>query len=417
MRGTRSVGKLAARAVPLPAAGAAVPFEAHAIRAILLISGWIGQAFELWLATLCPPGGRELAAALAANQRLRAENELLRSRLARLAPHRRPQFRRWERLEILMLRARYRLSIERTAKIFVLCPATVAHWAAELRRGVLHLVRTRRPLNALPDLIAAIVHAVKRDMPRWGTRRIAGILARLGLAGSRASVQRILRRPPPRRRIRANRATAPRRRPGILRPRAPRHMFFADFTRVRSLFRLFSITIGAVLDGFSRKVVAITAWRGEPTAKDARELLRRAIQRAGGRPRHFVTDRGTQFTARIFRRYLRRRRIRHRYGAVGCHGSIALVERFWLTLKTELLDMGVIFLPLAALRRALQRRVSWYNAERPHLGLGLRTPSEVFAGRPPRQRRVPRQGERQLLDRRDFGLNCSLPVYRVQRAG
>jgi transposase InsO family protein len=59
------------------------------------------------------------------------------------------------------------------------------------------------------------------------------------------------------------------------------------------------------------------------------------IRAAGQAPRHLITDRGKQFTARSFRRGCRRAGIRQRFGAIGKHGSIALVERCIRTLKEE----------------------------------------------------------------------------------
>jgi len=66
-----------------------------------------------------------------------------------------------------------------------------------------------------------------------------------------------------------------------------------------------------------------------------RSFLIGMIRASGQAPRHLVTDRGKQFTARSFRRGCRRAGIRQRFGAIGIHGSIALVERCIRTLKEE----------------------------------------------------------------------------------
>lgn len=110
-----------------------------------------------------------------------------------------------------------------------------------------------------------------------------------------------------------------------------------------------------------RALVKIAGWIGEAfelwlatlCPPGARELsaAQARIGRAGGKPRYVVTERGGLFTARTFTRYLGRRGIGHRYGAVGTHGSIALVERIWRTLKGELMDGVFVFLPLAVFRR------------------------------------------------------------------
>jgi transposase InsO family protein len=68
------------------------------------------------------------------------------------------------------------------------------------------------------------------------------------------------------------------------------------------------------------------AW-GSPDA-----YLQSAARRFGP-PRHLVTDRGAQFTSELFGRTVAALGIRHRFGAVGKAGSIALIERFFRTVK------------------------------------------------------------------------------------
>src|SRR5262249_14592852 len=80
---------------------------------------------------------------------------------------------------------------------------------------------------------------------------------------------------------------------------------------------------------------------------------------------HLITDQGTQFTSDGFKRWCRRRSIRQRYGAVGAHGSIAVIERFFRTLKSECTRV-LATVPLH--RRWFQQEVAlfldWYNGER-----------------------------------------------------
>jgi len=84
------------------------------------------------------------------------------------------------------------------------------------------------------------------------------------------------------------------------------------------------------------------------------------IRTAGKAPRHLITDRGREFTARSFRRGCRRAGIRQRFGAIGKHGSIALVERCIRTLKDEGVRLalaaryleGRTHLPVVVLTRA-----------------------------------------------------------------
>lgn len=67
--------------------------------------------------------------------RLEAENALLRARLERLHPRRRPRYRPWERLAILWHRGRYGLSISATARAFVVSVQTIVDRRAEVAKG------------------------------------------------------------------------------------------------------------------------------------------------------------------------------------------------------------------------------------------------------------------------------------------
>jgi transposase InsO family protein len=80
-----------------------------------------------------------------------------------------------------------------------------------------------------------------------------------------------------------------------------------------------SVRVGAVIDAFSREVLAIGVVAREPTAAFAVRLLRDAIAVAGA-PSWVVTVHGSQFTSEAFRLARRRGGIRGRYGALGRSG-------------------------------------------------------------------------------------------------
>lgn len=278
-------------------------------RALFLVAGWVGQAFATALVTLKRPLGSELAALGERLEKLREENDLLRARLERIDPHRRPHWEPWERLRILLHRARYGLSIDATARAFVVTGQTVLNWLREVESGLSRVVGGRKPLNALPDLVRELTRFLKGQWPRWGTKRIAGILANLGVKASRTSVQRLLRRPPLRPARRGRKGPAP------LRAGRAGQVWVVDFTVVRQFFH--SILVGAVIDAWSRKILALRVWRTEPDSASACLLVREAI-RGHPRPVWLVSDRGTQFTSARFRSFIRRRNIRRRYASIAC---------------------------------------------------------------------------------------------------
>jgi transposase InsO family protein len=67
---------------------------------------------------------------------------------------------------------------------------------------------------------------------------------------------------------------------------------------------------------------------------------------------------------------------------VGKSGSIAIIERMWRSMKHEYVRHLFLYRSTAAIEQRLNRWRRWHNAERPHQGLGQRTPDDVFFDRP-----------------------------------
>ena len=110
-----------------------------------------------------------------------------------------------------------------------------------------------------------------------------------------------------------------------------------------------------------------------------RSFLGRAIAKAKKAPQvHRLRSRQT-VRLHGFREWCRRKGIKPpRYGAIGKHGSIAVVERVILTIKCLL--SSLLFVPYRreAFLRELITTTEWYNDSRPHTWLGGRTPNEVY---------------------------------------
>jgi putative transposase len=374
-------------------------------QALLLIATAIRAAHDRWRVTVARTRSRsaEIAVLEERVQRLEAENALLRARFGRLPPRRRPHYRPAERLEILWHAARYGLSLAATARAFVLSEQVVLNWRRIVRRKDAHLLPPLRRLSALVD---ELVFRMKAEWPAWGTRRIAGQLARLSVKASRTSVQRILRRRPPSPPARECATAAGR----VLLAKHPGHVWMIDFTKVGGVLR--PLWIGAAIDAFSRKVLAVGVVSGAPSAALAVRLLRRAI-RSHGAPTWLVTDQDTVLRGRLVNALLARHHVRRRYGAVGRSGSIAIIERLWRSMKGEYVRHLFLFASAASMERRVRLWVRWYNAARPHQGLGQRTPDEVFRRRPPKRMRDLTSG---TLSVRFLDGDHRLPILRLRRA-
>jgi transposase InsO family protein len=142
-----------------------------------------------------------------------------------------------------------------------------------------------------------------------------------------------------------------------------------------------------VVDHFSRRVMGIGVFAKRPNCREFCTFLGRIIGRTE-QPKYIICDRDTVFDCDAFRRWAKRKGIKPpRYGAVGRHGSIAVVERFILSLKTELTRRILVPLRREKFLRELFDYREWFNAERPHMTLGGRTPNEVYYQRRAAHRR------------------------------
>ena len=393
-------------AIPLPrgwsshVAAGVVQAAALAHFALTRVRGWCADSriARVRLAAERDWAEAELAAS-------RTELQLLRARLSRVPPRSRPHFLPEERLDILALRAARAWSVAETARRFLVTAATVAAWMRRLNEGGPGaLVRPSPPVNRFPDFVAELVRQLKGSLPTMGRVRIAQLLGRAGLHLAPATVRRFLKKPSPKPKRPAT-TNSIAEKPRRIVSRFPHHTWHVDFSLVSITglwapwlpFALpqrwpFCWWVAAVVprrglpwvvDHFSRAVVVAEVFRHEPDSAETRVLLQRAIGVAGRAPKYIITDRGTQFRER-YRRWCADRGIRPRFGAIGKKGSIAVIERFWRSLKDECFRFVGVPLALPVMRGRLADYVRWYNEERPHQTLRGATPAERLAKRKPR---------------------------------
>ncbi len=117
-----------------------------------------------------------------------------------------------------------------------------------------------------------------------------------------------------------------------------------------------------------------------PSSTEVCGFLDRVTNRTGTKPAHIITDKGRQFIGKTFKSWCRRNGIRHRFGAVGEHGSVAIIERFIRSMKAECTRQILVPFRLDAMREELALYVTWYNEYRPHQGLHGMTPEEAYRG-------------------------------------
>ena len=323
---------------------------------------------------------------------LREELRIKDARMARIPASRRPHYPPPERMAILSLKAARGWSCSQTARRFFLTAVTISSWMKRLdHEGPDALVQLPTPVNRFPDFVGHIVRKLKLLGPAMGRRRIADTLARAGLHLSATTVQRLLHKPaPPPDKPRPSRAAAPSNR--VVTAKRPHHVWHVDLTTMPTASGFwiplvpfaflqrwpFAWWIAVVVDHFSRAVVGFEVFREPPTEARVVAMLSRLAD-ANGPPKYIVTDRGVQFGSG-YRAWCAGHGVTPRFGAIGQHGSIAVVERFIRSLKDEGLRPTLVPFSLPAMSQLVARYAAWYSTCRPHRALGGATPDEMMRG-------------------------------------
>jgi putative transposase len=260
------------------------------------------------------------------------------------------------------------------------------------------LVQLPTPVNKFPDFVRYLVQRLKTLSPTMGKTKIAQTLARAGLHLGTTTVSRMLKQKPNREPSTTMAALLTEER--IVTAKYPNHLWHVDLTVVPTggfwtTWQPFSLPqcwpfcywVAVVIDHFSRRVMGVTAFTKQPDCKAVCSFLGRTISKVGKAPRYMICDRGSQFDSDAFRKWCKRKGIQHpRYGAIGKHGSIAVVERVILTIKCLLRCLPYVSDRREAFLAELLATVEWYNALRPHTWLGGKTPNEAYHGTFPANR-------------------------------
>jgi transposase InsO family protein len=371
---------------------------------------------------------------------LREEIRIKDARIGQLDPKRRPHYPPTERMAILELRASREWSLEQTAKVFLVTAETISSWVRRIdETGTKALVQTFEPVNKFPELVRYLVQRLKVLCPSLEKQKIAQVLCRAGLHLGTTTVGRILKEPPhPKPSEKEKESATPSaekvaqvEKPSteaakrIVTAKRINHVWHVDLTLVPTQlgfwvswlpFALpqcwpFAYWVAVVLDHFSRRAMGFVVFKKVPESRDVRSFLGRAMHQAKATPKYLISDKGKQFWCQGFKKWCKKKPIRPRFGALGHHGSIAVVERFIQTVKVECTRrLPVVSLRAKTFRQELAWFVAWYNERRPHTTLQGRTPDEVYFHQRPANR-SPRFEPRTLWPR---PARCARPQVLVK---
>ncbi len=319
-------------------------------------------------------------------------------RLGRVPPRRRPHYGPIQRMRILKLKAARGWSSSQVARVFAVTEDTIASWLKRAdEEGERALVQLSEPVNKFPAYVSYLVRWLKSMCPAMGKLRIAQALARAGLHLGATTVRQMLRDCPDLKEPAEAAVTEETDEPivvstRVLRAKRPDHIWHTDLTVIpttagfwipwRPFSKLlrwpFCWWVAVVIDQFSRRVCGFALFTKMPSSAEICGFLDRVTKRTGTKPAHIITDKGRQFIGKTFKRWCRSRHVRPRYGAVGKHGSIAVIERFIRSMKAECTRQISVPFQLDAMREELACYMVWYNDHRPHQALDGMSPAEVY---------------------------------------
>ena len=209
---------------------------------------------------------------------------------------------------------------------------------------------------------------------RYGYRRITALLQQDGWQINHKRVERIWReeglkvplKQPKRGRLWLNDGSCIR-----LRPTHKNHVWSYDFVADRTHDGR-SIKMLTLIDEFSRECLAIIAERSLKS-DDVLDCLTEMFIRHGA-PEYIRSDNGSEFTAKVVRRWLSHIGVRTLYIEPGSPWENGYIESFNGKFRDELLN-GEIFYTLKEAKTLIEKWRVEYNTFRPHSSLNYRPPA------------------------------------------
>ena len=248
-------------------------------------------------------------------------------------------------------------------------PETVLRWH---RRGWRLLWRRKSKPKGRPPLEAELIQLIQRmatENRLWGAERIRGELLKLGHRVAKRTVQKYMLR---------------------VRPCRPNGQTWATFLRnhsattwacdfVQTFDALFRPVFAFVIIHLgTREVVHINATY-HPTARWVTQQLREATGDELA-PKFLIRDNDTKFGVE-FDQLAEATGISVKRTPYRAPMANAFCERFIGSLRRECLD-HVLVLGVGHLRRVLREYAGFFNAHRPHQGIGQRVPARRNDGDP-----------------------------------
>ena len=272
--------------------------------------------------------------------------------------------------------------VRRLCQVLGVSKAGYYAWQGRQARG------PSRRVQANTELAGAIHRVHAASGARYGSPRIHAELLAQGVPCSRKRVARVTRatqlkaktrrryRPAPTDSQQADPVAPNRlaRQFAVAAIGAPNRVWAADYTFIPT--REGFLDLAVVLDLYSRRVVGWAMRHTQDHVLVLDALGMAVLQRRPGPGLMHHSDRGRQYASTAYRTRLQHLAMQASMSGVGNCWDNAVVESFFASLKTELVE-GADWRTREEARRALFAYLEvWYNRRRRHSTLGYRSPAQ-----------------------------------------
>ena len=164
---------------------------------------------------------------------------------------------------------------------------------------------------------------------------------------------------------------------GYEQPDKPHKEWHIDISYVNVLGTYMFLV--AIIDGYSRYVV-YHELRGSMEEKDVELVVQKALEKFVGTKPRIISDHGSQFIAKDFKRFIRYAGLKHTFTSIGYPQSNGKIERLFRTVKTDCIRRQS-FLSIEDARKQIDKYTLYYNHKRLHSAIGYVTPFDRLIGR------------------------------------
>ena len=164
---------------------------------------------------------------------------------------------------------------------------------------------------------------------------------------------------------------------GYTQPDGPHKEWHIDISYVNVMGTFMFLV--AIIDGYSRYVVHHEL-RAAMEEKDVEIVVQRALESFPDQKTRIISDHGSQFIAKDFKKFIRLVGLNHTFISVGYPQSNGKVERLFRTIKSDCIRR-YSFLSIEDARKQICEYIQYYNHKRLHSAIFYVTPFDKLTGR------------------------------------